>query len=68
MQISTGIFSQNRAIKFPLQNPSNRENIFWRYYLRKYFAISLTTLLESITINAQIWRKYKTIYLKEKQE
>ena len=35
----------------------SRANIHWRYYSRKYIAISLILVLESITINAQIWRK-----------
>jgi len=63
-KISSGIFSKNPAIKIPLQNPS----IHWRYYSRKCPAISLTTMLESITINAQIWRKLETIFLEEKPE
>ena len=68
MQISAGISSKNHAIKIPLQILSkNRKNILWRYYLRKSSTISLTIMLEAITINAQIWKKLETIFMEEKQ-
>jgi len=53
MQISARIFSKTSAIKIPLQNPSRIEKIYFEdIILRKFSAISLTSMLESITINA----------------
>ena len=46
-------------LKSSVKRTKNKANILWRYYLRKYFAISLTILLKSITINMQIWSKFE---------